>query len=404
MQLVSKTTLPRIQHRTATLIYFFLSGFGYSTWASRIPGIQQQLHINEAQLGTALLAAPIGVLVTVPFTSNLLNRYSSKSIMIFGAFFYNTVLALLAFTTQLWQLWIALFLFGSSRNLLNLSMNAQAVEVQCLYEQSIITTFHAVWSMAGFAGAAVGYFFVASGLPVTTHFVSISILLIILSVIFYPKTYYTLQHAPRRKKIFVWPDKHLIIFALIAFASMACENVMYDWSGIYFRKAVGAAKETATAAFVLYMVCMTTGRFLGDWIVPKLGIIPILRYSGIFICSGLLMASLFPYAIPAGIGFILTGLGVSCIIPLVFSLAGKSTTMSSGTAIASVSTISYFGFLAIPPGVGFVAQAIGLRWSFAIVALFGAVIVLLVTRINQGNNKNTFTATSVTENFKEDLI
>lgn len=402
MQLVSKTTLPRIKHRTAALVYFFLSGFGYSTWASRIPTIQQQLHINEAQLGTALLAAPIGVVVTVPFTSNLLNKYSSKSIMIFGAIFYNIVLAMLSLTTQLWQLWVVLFCFGSSRNLLNLSMNAQGVEVQRLYDRSIITSFHAVWSMAGFAGAAVGYLFVLSGLPVQVHFISISILLIILSVAFYPTTYYTRQHVPQRKKLFVWPDKHLIIFALIAFASMACENTMYDWSGIYFRKAVLSTKETATAAFVLYMVCMTTGRFFGDKIVPKFGVITILRYSGIFIFSGLLLSSLLPYTITAGIGFILTGFGVSCIIPLVFNLAGKSATMSSGTAIASVSTISYFGFLAIPPGVGFVAQAIGLRWSFGIMALFGAAIILLVSFIKQTDNSKESMAT-MSENFGEEF-
>ncbi len=386
MQLISKTQLPRIKHRTATLVYFFLSGFGYSTWASRIPGIQQQLHINEAQLGTALLAAPIGVLVTVPFTSNLLNRYSSKSIMIIGALFYNIMLALLAFTTHLWQLCIVLFGFGSSRNLLNLSMNAQGVEVQRLYENSIITSFHAVWSMAGFAGAAVGYFFVVSGLPLSVHFLSASIVMIILSIIFYPNTYYIIQKNVQRKQFFVWPDKALLVFALIAFASMSCENVMYDWSAIYFRKAVLAPKETATAAFVLYMVCMTTGRFFGDKIVPRFGIITILKYSGIFIFSGLLTASLFPYVIPASIGFVLTGFGVSCIIPLVFSLAGKSTTMSSGTAIASVSTISYFGFLAVPPGVGFIAQAIGLRWSFGIIALFGAIIFLLVFTIKKSEN------------------
>jgi MFS family permease len=383
MELVSKTQLPRIKHRTATLVYFFLSGFGYSTWASRIPAIQQQLHMNEAQLGAALLAAPIGVLVTVPFTSNLLNKYSSKSIMIFGAIFYNMMLALLAFVVQPWQLWAVLFAFGSSRNLLNLSMNAQGVEVQRLYENSIITSFHAVWSMAGFAGAAVGYLFVLSGFSLAVHLVSVSIALLILSFAFYPNTYYTRQHVPQRKKLFVWPDKYLLVFAMIAFASMACENVMYDWSAIYFRKAVVTTKETATAAFVLYMVCMTTGRFFGDKIVPKYGIITILRYSGIFIFSGLLIAGLFPYVIPAAIGFILTGFGVSCIIPLVFSLAGKSTTMSSGTAIASVSTISYFGFLAIPPGVGFVAQSIGLRWSFCIMAAFGAAIIFLVSKIKQ---------------------
>jgi MFS family permease len=383
MELVSKKELPRIKHRTAAIVYFFLSGFGYSTWASRIPGIQQQLHINEAELGSALLAAPIGVLVTVPFTSNLLNKYSSKSIMIFGAIFYNVMLALLAFTTQLWQLWIVLFAFGSSRNILNLSMNAQGVEVQRLYKNSIITSFHAVWSMAGFAGAAVGYLFVLFNLSLTAHLLSVSIFLLILSVAFYPNTYYTRNHVPQRKKLFVWPDKYLMVFAMIAFASMACENVMYDWSGIYFRKAVLAPKATATSAFVLYMICMTAGRFLGDTIVPKLGVINILKYSGIFICTGLLMASLFPYIVPAAIGFMLVGFGVSCIVPLVFNLAGKSTTMSSGTAIASVSTISYFGFLAVPPGVGFIAQAIGLRWSFGIISLFGVCILLLATMIKQ---------------------
>ncbi len=383
MELISKTELPRIKHRMAALVYFFLSGFGYSTWASRIPGIQQQLHINEAQLGGALLAAPVGVLVTSPFTSNLLNRYSSKSIMIFGAVFYNIMLALLAFTTELWQLCLVLFCFGSSRNLLNLSMNAQGVEVQRLYDRSIITSFHAMWSMAGFAGAATGYLFVMSKLPIAAHFVSVSIIMIILSVIFYPNTYYTLQHTPQRKKLFTWPDKTLLVFALIAFASMACENVMYDWSAIYFQKAVSTPRETATAAFVLYMVCMTTGRFLGDKIVSRFSTTTILKYSGILIFSGLLLASLLPYAVPAAIGYALTGFGVCCIIPFVFALAGKSKTMSSGTAIASVSTISYLGFLAVPPGVGFIAQAIGLRWSFGIVALFGAAIFILASMIKQ---------------------
>ncbi len=290
MQLVSKATLPRIKHRTATLVYFFMSGFGYATWASRIPTIQSQLHLNEAQLGTALLASPIGVLVTVPFTSNLLSRYSSKSIMIFGAVFYNVVLGALGYAQTFWQLCLVLFCFGSSRNLLNLSMNAQGVEVQRLYETSIITTFHAIWSMAGFAGAAVGYLFVSSHLPLEVHLATVSIFLIILSLVFYPNTYYIKHEAQPRRKMFVMPDRHLLVFAIIAFASMACENVMYDWSGIYFRKAVLSTKETATAAFVLYMISMTIGRLLGDRIVNKLGIITILRYSGLLICAGLLMA------------------------------------------------------------------------------------------------------------------
>ena len=380
------TTSPRI-YRIATTIFFFISGFGYSTWASRIPAIQQQLHLSDAQLGSLLLASPIGVLFTVPITGKLLGRYSSKSITLFGAIFYNIVLGMLAFTTQIWELAVILFLFGSSRNLLNLSINAQAVEIQGLYNKSIITSFHGIWSLAGFAGAAGGYLFttfiVSTQLSIHYHFLSVSIVLMIFSIICYPYMYYKLHEKQPRKPLFSLPDKHLLKFSLIAFASMACENVMYDWSGIYFHKVINATKGMATAAFVVYMIAMTTGRLAGDKIVNRLGIVPILKYSGLLIGSGLLIAVLLPYTATALFGFVLTGFGVSCIIPLVFSLAGKSTKTSSGVAIASVSTIGYFGFLVVPPSVGFISEAAGLQWSFGIISLLGLAIFLLVSSIKQ---------------------
>ena len=160
---------------------------------------------------------------------------------------------------------------------------------------------------------------------------------------------------------------------------MACENTMYDWSGIYFEKALHTSKPTATAAFVFYMVAMTTGRFAGDKLVGRLGIKNILKYSGGLIFSGLLLAVLAPRPFTAGLGFVLTGAGVSCVVPLVFSMAGKSKTMGSASAIAAISTIGYLGFLIVPPLVGFVAQAAGLRVAFSIIALLGALIVVLIT-------------------------
>ncbi len=369
-------------YRIATTLFFFISGFGYSTWASRIPAFQQQLHLSDAKLGTLLLASPIGVLVTVPFTGKLLNMYSSKSITLFGAVFYNIVLGLLAFTTKVWQLATILFLFGSSRNLLNLSMNAQAVEVQGLYGKSIMTSFHGLWSMAGFAGAAVGYLFTtliaSTTVSIYYHFLSISIVLLALSFLCYPYMFYKKHEPQPGKPLFSLPDKYLLKFSLIAFASMACENVMYDWSGIYFQKVIGAAKGAATAAFVVYMIAMTTGRLAGDKLVNKLGIVPILKYSGLLISAGLLLAVVLPYRATAIMGFVMTGFGVSCIIPLVFSLAGQSTKTSSGAALASVSTIGYFGFLVVPPSVGFIAQEAGLQWSFGIISLFGLVIFFLM--------------------------
>lgn len=94
-----------------------------------------------------------------------------------------------------------------------------------------------------------------------------------------------------------------------------------------------------------------------------------------------MLAVLFPHPVVAIIGFVMVGLGVSCIVPMVFQMAGRSTTMSSGTALASISSIGYLGFLLVPPLIGFIAQAAGLRWSFGLIALLGALIVVLVYNI-----------------------
>src|ERR1700761_1976807 len=138
--------------RIMVTIFFFVSGFGFSTWASRIPTIQQQLHLNKAQLGAVLFALPIGLMATLPVTGVLLSRRDSKRIMIIGAVLFNLMLCGIGFATKTWELAIALLCFGCSRNLFNISINAQSIGVQGLYDRSIIARFHAVWGLAAFGG------------------------------------------------------------------------------------------------------------------------------------------------------------------------------------------------------------------------------------------------------------
>jgi MFS family permease len=371
------------QIRIANAVFFFVSGFGYTTWASRIPSIQQSLHLNDAQLGAALFALPIGLMATMPVTSRLLATFSSSRIMLVGVVAFNLMLGLLGFTTLYWQFIIILLFFGSSRNLLNLSINTQSVGVQALYNKSIITTFHGIWSLAGLAGAALGYLMVYTNVPTTWHLLSVSIALCIMAFAAWPNTLHE-KPAPREHKpIFLLPDKALLKFALICFSSMACENVMYDWSGIYMQKAVHASKTTSTLSFVVFMITVTIGRFAGDILVNRRSVKFVLQNSGILIVAGFAMAIAFPYAIPAIAGYALIGFGVSCMVPLVFSMAGKSKTMSGGPAIAAVSTVGYLGFLFVPPFVGFVAQAANLRWAFAVIALLALVIVWMTGKIDR---------------------
>jgi MFS family permease len=119
------------------------------------------------------------------------------------------------------------------------------------------------------------------------------------------------------------------------------------------------------------MSTMAGGRFAGDKLVARVGTLRVLQISGLVIATGLIVAIGFPSIVTATVGFMLVGVGVSSVVPLVYGVAGKSTVFSPGVALAAVSTIGYLGFLAGPPMIGFIAEAVSLRVSFAVIALLG---------------------------------
>jgi len=349
-------------------------------------------------LGSVLFAMPIGLMLTMPVTNRLLSHYSARAVMLFGSVFLCVIIVIIGYTNAVWQLVAMLFCFGSARNLMTLSINTQGVAVQALYSKSIMATFHGIWSLAGFAGAGVGYLVIYYGIGLQYHFLFVGIALFVLTVYFINNTLDQKPIPQSRKPVFSLPDKYLIKFSLICFASMACENAMYDWSAIYFQRAVHSEKATATAAFVFYMVAMTAGRFVGDKLVTRLGIKTVLKFSGIFIFSGLMLAVVLPYTVTVMAGFVLAGLGVSCVVPMIFSLAGKSKNMSSSSALASISTVGYIGFLIVPPFVGYIAHASSIRLSFGIIALFGVMIVWLVAKLKTDDSHSADESAILPEN------
>ena len=371
------------QIRVAVAVFFFVSGFGFSTWASRIPTLQQKLHFNDAQLGTALFAMPLGLMLTLPITSLLLNKYSSRYVMLGGSLFYSVLLCVLGLVTNSWQFIIVLFLFGASRNLMNIPVNAQSVGVQGLYQKSIISTFHGIWSVSGFAAAAFSGWMISKDVPLVGHFAMVSIICITMMAMSFK---HTLKNDVKKVEgtknaIFNLPDKPLLKLGLIAFACMACEGIMYDWSSIYFHKVVNAPKHLLALGYIAFTSATSTGRFIGDWTINKVGIKKVLQGGSCLIAAGLLVAIALPFVISTAIGFVLVGLGVSCIIPLIMALAGKSSTKSPGVAIASVSTVSYFGCVLGPPIIGYVAQVANLRWSFAIGVVMALLMFGLVSKV-----------------------
>ena len=181
--------------------------------------------------------------------------------------------------------------------------------------------------------------------------------------------------------MFAKPDNAILKLGLIAFGSLVCEGTMFDWSGVYFQKVLQVPAALRTFGYIAFMCAMAGGRFIADWLVTLFGVKKMLQLSGAIIFMGLLTAVLFPFLLPATIGFLLVGIGVSSVVPLTFGLAGKSTTMAPSVALAALSTIGFLGFLLGPPLIGFIAQAAGLRWSFTVIAFIGLSTTILATKI-----------------------
>ena len=111
----------------------------------------------------------------------------------------------------------------------------------------------------------------------------------------------------------------------------------------------------------------------------------ILFISGVSISLGFLICFFLPFIYPTILGYFLIGLGVSCVVPLVFSIAGKSKNLSNGSALTSISTIGYLGFLIVPPMVGFISEILSMKWAFLIMAFLGFMMILMVNKIEEEN-------------------
>jgi len=363
---------PRTRRMRVSAMFFFY-GLSYASWVSRIPTIQQSLHLNESALGGVLLAMPVGSFVTVPFTGYLVSKKGSRKVLIASSLLYSTMLACIGFSHTIVQLVISLFLFGSFGNMLNISVNTQAIGIEALYNRRILSSFHAVWSCAGIAGAGIGQFVMGKNVGTSTHLLCISVCVFTAMLICMPYLLHEDINSDKKRKAFVLPGKSMILLGMIAFCSMMCQGALFDWTGVYFKKVMAVNSHWIGAGLTAFTISMTLIRFVTDRVTQAIGFKKILFYSGVFTATGLLLCVFTPYLVPATIGCILAGIGVSPAVPLVFSAAGKSKNMSPGVAIAAVSTLGFVGLLIGPPLIGFVAGATSLKISFVIIAAIGLV-------------------------------
>lgn len=382
MEGTTTATIPtNRQTRIAVSSFFFSVGLCFASWASRIPDIKTSLHLNDAALGSILLALPAGQLTAMPFSGRLVTHFGSKKILRIGLVLYAVGLTNMGLATRPWHLALALFIFGVCGNMCNISANTQAIGTEKLYGRPIMTSFHGVWSTAGFTGAAIGFLMKALRISPYLHFWIVT-LLVIMNIIVAQKYLQAGRGAITEKKpFFSRPDSTLMQLGVIGFCSMASEGAMFDWSGVYFKDVVHAPGSWVVLGYASFMGMMATGRFVGDKLIERNGRKKMLQRSGVMISSGLFISVLFPHIITATLGFLIVGFGVSLVVPTVYSSAGRVSKIPPGIALATVSSISFLGFLMGPPLIGYISQLSSLRYSFAAIGLLGFGITLLVSRL-----------------------
>lgn len=343
--------------RAAVSAIFLINGAGFGNWVARIPAIRDALHLDTQTLGLALLGLAVGSLIGLPLSGMLIARFGSRRIATIAGIAFCVGLVLPALATSAATLALGLAILGVATGILDVSMNAAGAVVERRGRISIMSSFHAAFSFGGLLGATLGGFAAGGGMSPLVH-LSLAALVGAGAMAVVTRPLLPADTSERSSgPAFALPTRGLALLGLLTFGAMLGEGAMADWSGIYLRDVQAADPATAAYGYAAFSLCMAIGRLAGDWLVGHFGTVLAVRGGGIVAAGGLAMALLAPSVVLALVGFAGVGLGLSVIVPLLFSAAARSHELPSGTALAAVATLGYLGFLAGPPILGVVAHS-----------------------------------------------
>ena len=356
-------------------MFFFLTGFCFASWASRIPSIKTNFDFNEAELGNLLLVMPVSSLIGLPISGWLVARFNSRVPLFVSFVLFAISLMGIGYAPGIETLVIAVFMFSFMMRISNISVNTQSLVLQKEFEKKIIGSFHGIWSFGGLAGALVSTLMVKWGVPMKEHFLYVTLFSIFLAIISFP---YLLRNdkAPAGNKLILGkPDKFILYLGLIIFFAALCEGGMFDWSGVYFKEVVN--EDLFTLGYLIFMTFMALSRFFSDRLIEEIGMQNTYLIGASIVAIGITTAIVFPYFWPSLFGFSLVGIGVAAVFPMTFSLAGSSKKYSPGMAISIISTYGIVGMFIGPPLVGYLAHALGLKYAFVLFIISGLMLIPL---------------------------
>lgn len=367
--------------RLATRLVFLVAGFGIACWAPLVPFAKGRLALDDGALGLILLCIGAGSVVAMLATGPLSARYGSKPIIMGSGIALGVVLPTLSIAPTPLTLGAFLLLFGGALGSLDVAVNIHAIEVERAFDRPLMSGFHALFSIGGFAGAGLMTLFLSAGVTTLQATLACSALMLVAMVAARPRLLTSARAEPG--PVFVKPHGIVVLLAVLSMATFLAEGAMLDWSALLVTERKLAPPAQAGIGYILFATAMTIGRLFGDAIVARLGDVRTLVIGGFIAVAGFIVLLTAGAPLALG-GFFAIGVGASNIVPVLFRRAGAQASMPPALAIAAVTTLGYAGILIGPAGIGFVAKAMGLAAAFWIVAALMALVPLTANRAAGG--------------------
>ena len=352
--------------RLATRLAFFTAGFSMACCAPLFPFIKANVGADERQFGVLLLCFGLGSIIAMPVTGLVAARRGPRSMVMLGGFGLIVFLPALAIAETPFILGTALFLFGASLGTIDVAMNVHGVEVESQEKRSLMSSFHAQFSIGGLFGAGLMTLLLSMGVSlIIAAFIGATVVLMAMLLTIRRLLFVSAveQH------LFVFPRGIVLLLALLAAIMFLVEGAVLDWGALLVIDRQLAAPQNAGVGYILFSAAMVIARLTGDRIISVFGEFWILIAGGIVTILGISVILLSSLPLVALVGFVLIGLGAANLVPIFFSAAGRQKVMPASLAIASVTTTGYAGVLIGPAMIGFTADITSLSIAFWWLAL-----------------------------------
>ncbi|MET4734067.1 MFS family permease [Thalassospira sp. MBR-102] len=360
---------------------FFLHGAAFSSWVPHIPLVQERLGFGHDDLGAILLAAAVGVLAVMPVAGRLSDKFGSERVARYSGVAYFISVGIPVFMPSFMSIAIAMFALGFFGAFLDISMNANGLNVERAKKRSVMSGLHGFWSLGGFAGAGTTAAWFALPLPVEWHLPVMLTLFLILHLILqrqlmpdaavpHPAQTHEGSSAKQRAMFLT-----LLPFGACAFIGQFGEGVITDWATVLMNTELNSGPTMAAVGFACYSAAMAITRLSGDWLVTKFGRPQILLSSSACASFGLFVLALAPHYFVAWIGCAIAGIGLAVILPLLISAAAEASGRSGGAVVSTIAATGYTALMAGPPVIGAIGQQLGLVTAFVLTASFLALII-----------------------------